>query len=91
MVIGENAKNRDLDVNAVREKKLTNIRTVHKDEALIISPARIMSLEDAIQWIAEDELVEITPKFLRIRKKILKQNLRPKKAKKEKKLKTARS
>jgi GTP-binding protein len=82
MVIGEHAKDRDLDVNCVREKKLTNIRTVNKDEALIISPPRAMSLDDAIQWIAEDELVEITPNFLRIRKRVLKANLRPKKSKK---------
>jgi GTP-binding protein len=81
MVIGEHAKNRDLDVNCVREKKLTNIRTVNKDEALIISPPRALSLEDAIQWIDEDELVEITPNSLRIRKKFLAQNQRPKKKK----------
>ncbi len=81
MVIGEHAKNRDLDVNCVREKKLTNIRTVNKDEALIISPPRALSLEDAIQWIDEDELVEITPNNLRIRKKFLAQNQRPKKKK----------
>ncbi len=82
MVIGENAKDRDLDVNCVREKKLTNIRTVNKDEALIISPPRAMSLEDCIQWIAEDELVEVTPSHLRLRKRVLAQNLRPKRSKK---------
>jgi GTP-binding protein len=82
MVIGEHAKGRDLDVNGTKEKKLNNIRTVNKDEALILSPPVRMGLEDAIQWIAEDELVEITPSTIRIRKKMLAANQRPKKKKK---------
>jgi len=82
MIIGEHAKGRDLDVNGTKEKKLNNIRTVNKDEALILSPPVRMGLEDAIQWIAEDELVEITPATVRIRKKKLAANQRPKKKKK---------
>jgi GTP-binding protein len=83
MVIGEHAKGRDLDVNGTKEKKLNNIRTVNKDEALILSPPVRMGLEEAIQWIAEDELVEITPVTIRIRKRGLQANLRPKKKKKK--------
>jgi GTP-binding protein len=81
MVIGEHAKGRDLDVNGTKEKKLNNIRTVNKDEALILSPPVRMGLEEAIQWIAEDELVEITPVTIRIRKRALAANQRPKKKK----------
>jgi len=81
MVIGEHAKGRDLDVNGTKEKKLNNIRTVNKDEALILSPPVRMGLEEAIQWIAEDELVEITPVSIRIRKRFLAANQRPKKKK----------
>jgi len=83
MVIGEHAKGRDLDVNGTKEKKLNNIRTVNKDEALILSPPVRMGLEDAIQWIAEDELVEITPLTIRIRKRALQANQRPKRKKKK--------
>jgi GTP-binding protein len=83
MVIGEHAKGRDLDVNGTKEKKLNNIRTVNKDEALILSPPVRMGLEEAIQWIAEDELVEITPVTIRIRKRALQANQRPKRKKKE--------
>jgi GTP-binding protein len=71
MVVGENAKASDLEVNVVREKQLTNFRTVNKDEAQILTPPRRMTLEDAIQWIDEDELVEVTPKSIRVRKKEL--------------------
>ena len=77
------AKGRDLDVNGTKEKKLNNIRTVNKDEALILSPPVRMGLEEAIQWIAEDELVEITPVTFRIRKRALAANQRPKKKKKK--------
>lgn len=83
MVIGEHAKQNDLDVNCVREKKLTNIRSAGKDDAPSLAPPRRMALEQAIQWISDDEWVEITPKSVRIRKKVLKANLRPKKKKEE--------
>jgi GTP-binding protein len=83
MVIGEHAKTNDLDVNATKEKKLTNVRTVNKDEAQILSPPRNMGLEDAMQWIAEDELVEVTPRSIRLRKKVMQSNLRPRRPAKE--------
>ena len=81
MIIGENSKVQNLDVNVAREKKQTNVRTVNKDEALVLSPARRMGLEAALEWIAEDELVEVTPNFVRMRKKILAANKRPKRRK----------
>jgi GTP-binding protein len=58
-------------VNVCRAKKLTNIRTVNKDENVILTPPRIMSLEKALEWINEDELVEVTPRSVRLRKKVL--------------------
>jgi GTP-binding protein len=76
MIIGENAKDTDLDVNAVREKKLTNMRASTADEAIRLVPHRHLSLEQAIEFIADDEFVEITPKTLRLRKKILQSNKR---------------
>jgi GTP-binding protein len=78
MIIGENAKDEDLDVNPLREKKLTNIRTTAKDEAVRLTPPRRMSLEQAIAYIADDELVEVTPKSVRLRKKALLPHLRKK-------------
>jgi GTP-binding protein len=71
MICGENAHPLDLDVNVCRAKKLTNIRTVNKDENVVLTPPREMSLEKALEWINEDELVEVTPKSVRLRKKIL--------------------
>ena len=76
MIVGENAKDNDLDVNAVREKKLTNMRASTADEAIRLVPFRQLNLEQAIEFIAEDEFVEITPKSLRLRKKILQSNKR---------------
>jgi GTP-binding protein len=78
MVIGENAKDTDLDVNAVREKKLTNMRASTADEAIRLVPYRQLNLEQAIEFIADDEFVEVTPKSLRLRKKILQSNKRKK-------------
>ncbi len=78
MVIGENSRENDLDVNATKEKKLTNIRAANADEALQLVPPKIMSLEQAIEFIKEDELVEVTPQSIRLRKKILEANKRPK-------------
>ena len=71
MIIGENSRPVDMDVNATKEKKLTNIRAAGADEALRLVPPRIMSLEKAIEYINADELVEVTPKAIRLRKKIL--------------------
>ncbi len=78
MIVGEHSRDNDLDVNVVREKKLTNMRASSSDEALRLAPHRLMNLEQAIEFIAEDELVEVTPKSLRLRKKILQANMRPK-------------
>jgi GTP-binding protein len=79
MVIGENSRDNDLDVNAVREKKLTNMRSSTADEAIRLVPFRTLNLEQAIEFIADDEYVEVTPKSLRLRKKILQANRRPRK------------
>ncbi len=79
MIIGENSRDRDLDVNIVREKKLTNMRSSTADEAIRLVPHRQLNLEQAIEFIADDELVEITPKSLRLRKMVLKSNQRPRK------------
>jgi len=78
MIIGENAKDTDLDVNAVREKKLTNMRASTADEAIRLVPFRNLNLEQAIEFIADDEFVEVTPKSLRLRKKVLQANKRKK-------------
>jgi GTP-binding protein len=77
MVIGENSRDNDLDVNVVREKKLTNMRASTADEAIRLVPFKNLNLEQAIEFIAEDELCEVTPKSLRLRKKILQANRRP--------------
>ena len=76
MVIGENAKTVDLDVNVIKEKKLTNMRAASADDAIRLVPFRELSLEQALEFINEDELVEITPKSIRLRKKILQANQR---------------
>jgi GTP-binding protein len=76
MVIGQSAKNLDMEVNACREKKLTNMRAAGSDENIILTPAKIMSLEQALEYISEDELVEITPENIRIRKMVLDHNAR---------------
>ncbi len=78
MIVGEHSRDNDLDVNAVREKKLTNMRASSADEAIRLAPPRLLNLEQAIEFIADDELVEVTPKSLRLRKKILQANRRPK-------------
>ena len=80
MIIGENAKDTDLDVNAVREKKLTNMRASTADEAIRLVPFKPLNLEQAIEFIADDEFVEVTPKSLRLRKKVLQSNQRRKKS-----------
>jgi GTP-binding protein len=80
MIVGENAKDDDLDVNAVREKKLTNMRASTADEAIRLVPFRSLNLEQAIEFISDDEYVEITPKSLRLRKKVLQSNKRKKRA-----------
>lgn len=78
MVIGENARDVDLDVNVIREKKLTNMRASSADDAMRLVPFRELSLEQALEFIREDELVEVTPSSIRMRKKTLASNQRPK-------------
>jgi len=78
MIVGEHSRDNDLDVNAVREKKLTNMRASSADDAIRLAPPRLLNLEQSIEFIADDELVEVTPKSLRLRKKILQANRRPK-------------
>jgi len=79
MVVGEYSRESDLNVNICREKKLTNIRAAGRDENVIITPHREMGLENGIEWIADDELVEVTPQSVRLRKRVLRQSERPKK------------
>jgi GTP-binding protein len=81
MIIGENARAVDLDVNAIKEKKLTNMRAASADDAMRLVPVKDLSLEEALEFIADDELVEVTPKTIRLRKRVLKANERPKKEK----------
>jgi GTP-binding protein len=78
MIIGENARASDMDVNVTKEKKQTNMRASSADEAVRLIPPRRLGLEQAIEWINDDELVEVTPHNIRIRKRILSANLRPK-------------
>ena len=78
MVIGENARENDLNVNIVKEKHLTNIRSSTSDIAVRLVPPRVLSLEQSLEWINDDELVEATPKAVRIRKKVLAANKREK-------------
>ena len=78
MVVGENARPADLDVNITREKKLTNMRSSTSEIAVRLTPHRVLNLEQAIEYIRDDELVETTPTSIRLRKKILKANQRPK-------------
>jgi GTP-binding protein len=78
MVVGENSRENDLDVNVTKEKKLTNIRAAGSDDALQLIPPKILDLEQAIEFIKEDELVEVAPSSLRVRKKILESSKRPK-------------
>jgi GTP-binding protein len=79
MIVGENSRTNDLDVNITKEKKQTNMRASTADEAIRLVPPHVMGLEQAIEFINDDELVEVTPKSIRLRKKILESNRRPKK------------
>jgi GTP-binding protein len=78
MIIGENARTNDLDVNVTKEKKQTNMRASTADEAIRLVPPRLLGLEQAIEFIKDDELVEVTPKTIRVRKRILNASFRPK-------------
>jgi GTP-binding protein len=76
MIVGENSRDADLNVNIVKEKKLTNMRASTADEAIRLVPPRLLNLEQAIEFIRDDEFVEVTPKSIRLRKKVLKANQR---------------
>jgi GTP-binding protein len=78
MIAGENGRENDLDVNVCKNKKLTNVRSAGADDSLNLTPPRKMSLEDALEYIADDELVEITPHSIRLRKKVLEPGMRGK-------------
>jgi GTP-binding protein len=80
MIVGENARTSDLDVNVTKEKKQTNMRASTADEAIRLIPPRKLGLEQAIEFINDDELVEVTPKSIRLRKRVLAANMRPKRA-----------
>ena len=80
MVVGENSRPNDLDINITREKKQTNMRASSADEAIRLIPPRRLGLEQAIEFINDDELVEVTPKALRVRKRVLAANQRPRRA-----------
>jgi len=77
MIVGEHSRDNDLDVNICREKKLTNVRNTGHDENVVLSPPRQMTLERSLEWIKDDEMVEVTPQAIRLRKRILAQNRRP--------------
>jgi GTP-binding protein len=79
MIVGENARANDMDVNVTKEKKQTNMRASSADEAIRLIPPRKLGLEQAIEFINDDELVEVTPQSIRLRKRILVSNMRPKK------------
>ena len=78
MIIGENARSNDMDVNVTKEKKQTNMRASTADEAIRLVPPRMLGLEQAIEFINDDELVEVTPTTIRLRKRVLAANRRPK-------------
>ena len=84
MIIGQHSRDNDLEVNPIRGKQLSNIRTTSKDEAIKLTPPKIMNLEQAIAYIESDELVEITPKNIRIRKRYLDSNERKRNSRQEK-------
>ena len=85
MIVGEHCKDSDLDVNVCREKKLTNIRSAGKDENVKLPPPVVKSLEESLEYLEDDELLEVTPKSLRLRKRLLTENERKKAVRSERK------
>ncbi|MDD5469550.1 MAG: translational GTPase TypA, partial [Candidatus Peribacteraceae bacterium] len=83
MVIGESAKGEDMTVNPMKEKKLTNVRASGSDDAIVLIPVQPLTLEQALEYIAEDELVEVTPTSIRLRKKCLSEHERRRSRRKE--------
>jgi GTP-binding protein len=80
MIIGEHNRPNDTDVNPIKEKKLSNVRNHGKDENVMLAPPRVLTIETAMEWIDADELVEVTPDSVRVRKQQLKVNLRPRRS-----------
>ena len=76
LIVGENARESDMDINPCKKKHVTNMRSSSSDEAIRLTPPRILSLEQALEWINKDELVEVTPKSIRLRKTILDRHIR---------------
>jgi GTP-binding protein len=72
MIVGENSRPGDMDVNPTKEKKLTNMRSKSADDAISLEPPRLLTLEGALEYIEDDELIEVTPKSIRLRKRLLK-------------------
>jgi len=83
MIIGENSRPDDLDVNPMKAKQLTNVRASGKDEAIRLTPAKRLTLEQPIAYIGDDELVEVTPKSIRLRKEVLNPSFRKKRMREE--------
>jgi GTP-binding protein len=80
MIVGEHNRPNDTDVNVIKEKKLSNVRNHGKDENVMLAPPRVLTIETAMEWIDADELVEVTPEAVRVRKQILAINLRPRRS-----------
>ncbi|MFO0607114.1 MAG: hypothetical protein U0324_28390 [Polyangiales bacterium] len=83
MIIGEHNRPNDSDVNAIREKKLSNVRNHGKDDNVMLYPPKVLSVETAMEWIDRDELVEVTPTVVRVRKAFLDQSRRPRRTETE--------
>jgi GTP-binding protein len=79
MIVGEHSRDNDLDVNAVKGKKLTNMRASGSDDTIKLAPPREMTLEDSFDWIMNDELIEVTPESVRLRKRYLRASDRKRK------------
>jgi GTP-binding protein len=84
MIVGENTRDSDITVNITKVKHATNVRSANKDQTSVIKKPRIMTLEEALEYLNDDELLEVTPESIRLRKKILEKNEREKAAKKKK-------
>ena len=80
MIVGQHNRPNDTDVNVIKEKKLSNVRNHGKDENVLLAPPRVLTIETAMEWIDADELVEVTPDSVRVRKQILRINMRPRRS-----------
>ena len=88
MIVGEHNRENDLTVNIVKAKQMTNMRSANKDQTSTMKKPRIMSLEEALEYLNDDEYLEVTPESIRLRKKILEKNEREKSAKRNKSAET---